>query len=107
MFQHRRIGRRSIGSVFILGLCLGLLTGCEGEVTPRKAYQNCVAKQMRQMQKNLRGEISNFANDLHSRIAVQNCDDILAACDGDPEGPACRKFLKRNSKTPKKSPQHR
>ena len=95
---------RSIGTVFILGLCLGLLTGCEGEVSPRKAYQNCIAKQMRQMQKNLRGEVSNFANDLHSRIANQNCEAILTVCNADPEGPQCKKHLKRNSKTPKKLP---
>jgi hypothetical protein len=68
---------------------------------------NCIAKRVKSMQKGLRGDISEFSDDLHHRIADQDCREMFKACDSDPQGRACARLTSRFAKTPKKLPNQR
>lgn len=89
------------------GACI-LLSGCTNEVSPQRALANCIAREVRSMQRGARDEgVSDFANDLQHRIAQEECRKLYTACESDPNSRACLRFRGRFSKTPKKLPHQR
>jgi len=97
-----RLSLSSVLGALVLGLSLGLLTGCDGPPTPNRAYHNCVGRTVQRLGGARAHELSNFSKDLHHRIADQECERILETCKEDEGSRACQKMLKKFQKAPKK-----
>ncbi len=89
---------------WIVPLTIGALSGCTGDATPAKAYENCFKKSLIEQRKELgRNEFTPFLKNLHYKVADQTCGAILTECDKDPDSGNCRYYRKRYKKEPKQT----